>query len=219
MNQHQLSPAGRIESYILPDIQLLDSTDRPFLIWVPDKPYIVLGAANRAEEALHLENVSRDNITVLKRPSGGQTVMLTPNNLIISVVYPNPETVHPKDVFHEVNAMIISVLEQSGVQNLAMSGISDISIAGKKILGSSIYRNKNALLYHAVLNIAEPADTFETYLKHPSREPDYRQGRKHSDFVTSLRQNGFSGSFDSLSVRFSQTFEATFSKPCIPTTT
>lgn len=207
------------QEYRLPDLELMDNANCPYLIWVPDKPYIVLGAANRAEDALFIENVARDNITVLKRPSGGQAVMLTPNNLIISVVYPNPETVHPKNVFHEVNSMIISVLEQSGVQNLSMSGISDISIAGKKILGSSIYRNKNALLYHAVLNIAEPAQTFEKYLKHPSREPDYRMGRRHSDFVTSLRENGFSESSDSLSMKFSQTFEATFSTSCTAITT
>ena len=31
----------------------------------------------------------------------------------------------------------------------------------------------------------------EKYLKHPSKEPDYRQGRKHSEFVTSLHESGF----------------------------
>lgn len=136
--------------------------------------------------------------------------MLTPNNLVISVIYTNPESVQPKSVFQQVNSLILSVLEQAGVQNLAQDGISDISISGKKILGSSIYRNKNALLYHAVLNMAEPAQTFEKYLKHPSREPGYRKGRKHSEFVTSLRENGFSGSFYYLSAQLSQTFEATF---------
>ncbi|HLP04086.1 MAG TPA: hypothetical protein VK152_01535 [Paludibacter sp.] len=197
-------------NYTLPDIHLLDTSNRQYLIWIPDKPYIVLGASNRAEDALFLENVARDNISVMKRPSGGQTVMLTPNNLVISVIYTNPESVQPKSVFQQVNSLILSVLEQAGVQNLAQDGISDISISGKKILGSSIYRNKNALLYHAVLNMAEPAQTFEKYLKHPSREPGYRKGRKHSEFVTSLRENGFSGSFYYLSAQLSQTFEATF---------
>jgi lipoate-protein ligase A len=63
-------------------------------------------------------------------------------------------------------------LKGAGVKNLAMRGISDIAIDGKKILGSSIYRSKDALLYHAVLNFGEPASTFEKHLKYPSKEPD-----------------------------------------------
>lgn len=75
-------------------------------------------------------------------------------------------------------------------------GISDNTISGKKILGSAIYRNKDKLLYHAVLNLSEPASTFEKYLKQPVKEPDYRNGRKYIDFVTSLKDNGYTGSYE-----------------------
>ena len=178
--------------YNLPDILLLEDKTKRFLTWIPDKTYIVLGASNKAEEALFLEKVKQDDITVLKRPSGGQTVMLTPNNLIISVVFFQPDNLQPKVVFNQINSLIIGSLERVGVKNLSMKGISDIAIDGKKILGSSIYRSKDALLYHAVLNFGEPASTFEKYLKYPSKEPDYREGRKHADFVTSLKEKGFS---------------------------
>ena len=43
--------------YNLPDIQLLGDKTKPFLIWIPDKTYIVLGASNRVDEALFLERV------------------------------------------------------------------------------------------------------------------------------------------------------------------
>ncbi|MCK7539718.1 MAG: hypothetical protein MZV63_56820 [Marinilabiliales bacterium] len=46
------------------------------------------------------------------------------------------------------------------------------------------------LVYHAVLNLGEGTDVFERYLRHPRREPDYRQGRLHSEFVTSLEGGG-----------------------------
>jgi lipoate-protein ligase A len=75
--------------YNLPDIFLLKDKTKCFLTWIPDKTYIILGTSNKAEEALFLEKVKQDDITVFKRPSGGQTVMLTPNNLIISVVFFN----------------------------------------------------------------------------------------------------------------------------------
>ena len=196
-----------VEAYNLPDIHLLKKQTNQFLVWIPDKPYIVLGASNQPNEALYAEKVIHDRITVLKRPSGGQTVVLTPNNLIISAVFFDKELLHPKEVFNNINMMIIHVLEQSGINNLSLKGISDIAISGKKILGSSIYRSKNALLYHAVLNLSESVSTFEKYLKHPSKEPDYRLGRSHSEFVTSLSEKGFSDNYQQLADALSKSFE------------
>lgn len=181
-------------AYSLPDINLLYENEKPFLIWIPDRTYIVLGASNKAEDSLHTENVKQDNIAIMKRPSGGQAVVLTANNLIISMVFDNKTTLQPKDIFWNINKIIIAAIETTGITNLSFMGISDIAISGKKILGSAIYKSKDILLYHAVLNIAEPASTFERYLKHPVKEPEYRKRRNHLDFVTSLKENGYHGS-------------------------
>jgi lipoate-protein ligase A len=202
-----MSETIAVEAYNLPDIHLLEKQTNQFLVWIPDKTYIVLGASNQLNEVLYAEKVIQDKITVLKRPSGGQTVVLTPNNLIISAVFFDKELLHPKEVFNNINMLIINVLEQSGINNLSLKGISDIAISGKKILGSSIYRSKNALLYHAVLNLSESVSTFEKYLKHPSKEPDYRLGRSHSEFVTSLSEKGFSDNYQQLASAISQSFE------------
>jgi len=198
-------------TYNLPDIQLLNKETSQFLIWIPDKSYLVLGASNRAEESLFIDNVTRDDITVLKRPSGGQAVLLTPNNLIIAAVFVDPTAFQPKDIFHNLNSMILSAMEKSGIKELSLMGISDIAIAGKKILGSSIYRNQNRMLYHAVLNVSEPSATFEKYLKHPVKEPDYRHGRNHTNFVTSLKEKGYTQSQSQLSKALTKTFEIAFS--------
>jgi len=196
--------------YNLPDIDLLKKKTNQFLIWIPDKVYIVLGASNNPMEALNMENVKKDNITVLKRPSGGQTVILTPNNIIIAVAFFDRKTMHPKEVFQQINKLIISTIEHTGIHDLSLMGISDIAISGKKILGSAIYRSKEALLYHAVLNLGEPSVTFERYLKHPSKEPDYRQGRSHTEFVTSLKEKGYTKSYHHLENELSLTFERSF---------
>jgi len=169
--------------------------------------YIILGASNRADEALFLDNVRQDALTVMKRPSGGQTVMLTPNNLVIAAVFSDQQVMKPKDVFSMLNKLIISGIEEAGMADLSQRGISDIAIAGKKILGSSIYKNKDKLLYHAVLNLGEPASTFERYLRHPTREPDYRKGRNHAEFVTSLREKGYSQSYTHIEDILTHTFE------------
>ena len=195
--------------YNLPDIELLKKESNQFMIWIPDKVYIVLGASNNAHNSLRIEKVVEDKITVLRRPSGGQTVILTPNNIIISAVYFN-YTLHPKEVFKHINKLIIAVIEDIGITNLSQMGISDIAISGKKILGSAIYRRKNALLYHAVLNLSEPTATIEKYLMHPSKEPDYRKGRSHSEFVTSLKEKGYTKDGRHLQKALSLSFESSF---------
>ena len=199
-----------VSDYNLPDIELLKKKSNQFLIWIPDKVYIVLGASNKPADALNMDNVTRDNITVLRRPSGGQTVILTPNNFLIAAAFFGNITLHPKEVFQQINKLIISSIEETGIHNLIMKGISDIVISDKKILGSAIYRSKDALLYHAVLNLGEPASTFERYLKYPSKEPDYRKGRSHSEFVTSLKENGYTQSYHHLTNELTLTFERFF---------
>ncbi len=180
-----------VSEYNLPDIQLMSESANKFLLWIPDKSYIVLGASNNAKDAV-VENVTlRDNITVLKRKTGGQTVMLTPNNLIISAVITDESVMKPKDVFNRFNDHIISAIAKNHTVQFSTRGISDIAMGEKKILGSSMYRGKGKLFYHAVLNFNEPSTTFQKYLKHPSNEPDYRKGRMHHEFVTSLKETGY----------------------------
>lgn len=195
-----------LSNYYLPDTHLLTDTTQKYMVWVPDSTYIVLGASNNMQDALIMENVLIDNIPVLKRPSGGQTVILTPKNLIISVVF-SDDKIRPKDIFDLMNGLIIEVLKNHNVNHLSLNGISDIAIYEKKILGSSIYRTKNILFYHAVLNVSESSKTFEKYLQHPSKEPDYRKGRKHGEFITSLEDNGLVCSQDELKKALMDIFE------------
>lgn len=181
----------QLRKYDLTDIALFETaTEYIVKVWIPEQTFIVLGQSNTVEDALHADMIIQYDIPVYKRPSGGQTVVLTPNTIIISVILITTDFNNPQYYFQMLNQKIIDALQKAGIQNLNYKGISDIAIGEKKILGSSIYRRKEKLLYHAVLNVGESADTFEKYLKHPVKEPDYRKGRPHSEFVTSLREQG-----------------------------
>lgn len=184
----------RVSEYNLPDIQLMNSAINSFLLWIPNTTYIVLGASNKIKDAVKEDATLKDNITVLKRKTGGQTVMLTPNNLVISAVINDESIMKPKDVFSRFNKHIIDAIARDHTQKFKTRGISDIALGEMKILGSSMYRGKGYLFYHAVLNFNEPSTTFQKYLKHPNNEPDYRKGRNHHEFVTSLKETGYSKS-------------------------
>lgn len=188
-----------VKSYDLPDFDIMEKQDDfTVKVWRPEKTYLVLGQSNHPETSLIVDSVVKDQIPVYKRPSGGETVILTNKMLVISVAFRVPTLQNPKPYFARVNNGIISALEKQGVTGLNQKGISDIAIYDKKILGSSIYRTTQKMFYHAVLNISESIDTISRYISHPTKEPDYRQGRSHKEFVTSLQEAGYEVSFERL---------------------
>lgn len=188
-----------VKKYDLPDFDIMERQDDfTVKVWRPDQTCLVLGQSNHPETSLVVEEVLEDQIPVYKRPSGGETVILTPNMLVISVVFRVPTLQNPKPYFVKINSSIISALEKQGVTGLNQKGISDIAIYDKKILGSSIYRTTEKMFYHAVLNISESIDTISKYIAHPAKEPDYRQGRSHKEFVTSLQEAGHELSIERL---------------------
>jgi lipoate-protein ligase A len=70
-------------------------------------------------------------------------------------------------------------------------GISDLAIGEKKILGTSIYRRRLTLFYQASLLVSNDLSLFGRYLTMPERVPDYRRGRGHTEFCTTLAREGY----------------------------
>jgi lipoate-protein ligase A len=90
-----------------------------------------------------------------------------------------------------VNERIIEALGGLGVRGLSHEGISDIALQGRKILGSSLYRSRDLVLYQGSLLLHPDLSLMDRYLRHPERQPAYRRGRSHREFVTSLRLAGY----------------------------
>jgi len=178
--------------YNLPDQQVLESEKEiDFLVWQPDQRYLVLGRSNEAIKSLIAEAVDTDKVQVLKRPSGGEAVLLSPKMLVIAVKIPLSKVAKAHDVFVIANNIIKEALDEEGVQNITSRGISDICIGEQKILGSAIFKKPDSVFYHAVLNISEDVNLIDRYLQHPKREPDYRKGRNHLAFVSSIHAEGY----------------------------
>lgn len=183
--------AVTLSEYDLPDAFLFRGSATGILVWQPQDTVIVLGQANSIETSLSTETVAADGLRVTKRPSGGETVILTPATLAFTVARHFAVMIHFRDYFRMVNSAVIEGLAKMGVSGLGARGISDITIGNRKILGSSMRKVGDKLVYHAVLNLAEDPALFSRYLLHPRREPDYREGRRHHEFVTSLAAEGF----------------------------
>jgi lipoate-protein ligase A len=189
-----------IRDYDLADRDILERVDTAFafLVWQPAREFIVIGKGNKPEQALFDETILADGLPVLRRPSGGEAVILTPDMLCVSAVRNTTAQQPSRWYFRHYNGLIRSALEARGVSDVDHRGISDLALGGRKILGSSIYRNKHRVFYHAVLNVAGTTDPMERYLRMPQREPDYRRLRPHREFVTSLRAQGYTVPMDDL---------------------
>ncbi len=186
-----------LKPYALMDKMLLHYNKENFVfqLSVPTFSSVVLGCSNKVNISVNEDNIIKDNIPLFKRPTGGEAIYLSSNSLIISIVKGFGKRPSPKQFFKMYTNLIIKALNSLGIKGLSWEGTSDICINKKKILGSGIYISKNCIFYHAVLNLNESPEIIAKYLKHPPREPHYRQHRSHRDFITSIAKEGYSFSY------------------------
>ncbi len=174
------------------DDLVLQQAEQPLVvsIWVPDTPCVVLGNANDfARECKTVECIN-DEVTVLKRYGGGGAVVLHPGCLIISVGMWVNQYFGNQNFFSIINEAVINTLQGSypNLNKLGQNGISDITWRERKIAGTSLFRSRNYLLYQASLLVEDNINLIERYLAHPSKEPEYRNGKSHRDFLCSLSE-------------------------------
>ncbi|HSV93698.1 MAG TPA: hypothetical protein VLH81_11505, partial [Desulfobacterales bacterium] len=96
-----------------------------------------------------------------------------------------------REYARKINEWVIDALGSLGVNGLEQRGITDLALKGRKVLGTSIYRGRRVLFYQASLLVANDVSVFARYLEHPYAEPDYRHGRNHDAFCTTLRAEGY----------------------------
>lgn len=182
---------SELQTYNLPDKCLFDGKGNEIIVWQPDKTYIILGQRDNIEDAVELESAKSENAVIMQRPSGGHSVVLTQKTIIVSMISYEHELTAIKSFFHDCNMKIINALQKQSIEGLSIQGISDIVLNGKKIVGSSMYKGKDFLFFHAVVNLAESPKYIAQFLKHPKTEPEYRKNRKHEEFITSLAEQGY----------------------------
>lgn len=151
------------------------------------KPLVVLGRGSKHEVELHYDRCIKDEIPVFRRRGGGCSVVLDSGNVIVAVSIPVPGIGENLKHFHKLNSWLIKGLAGIGLNGITQNGISDLVLGEKKVGGTCIYRSRGVLLYSASLLVDPDISLLDRYLKHPPREPEYRKGRPHGHFVTSIR--------------------------------
>ena len=102
----------------------------------------------------------------------------------------------PEPHFRRFCGAAVEALSACGLAGVRMRGVSDLCLGERKIAGSSLRLACGRVLFQISVLVAPDLALFERYLRHPSREPEYRRGRSHREFVTSLREAGFAVTVD-----------------------
>lgn len=106
-----------------------------------------------------------------------------------SLVKPAPDHLNLKAGFRQGADVVCAILAAFGIAG-APEGTSDVAIGDRKISGNAQARRWKALLVHGTLLVDFDFDLAEKVLRHPLREPEYRHGRIHRDFMVTLRALG-----------------------------
>jgi len=170
-------------------------------LWWGSGPTAVLGCADKPEKCLRLDECRRRGVDWATRVTGGGAVLQTSEVFNYTLTAPDPNRVDIHRIFEWGGAYVIRALSKLGVR-AERRGISDVAVDGRKISGSAQARKWKATLLHGTLIVDLDRELLEAVLKQPLKEPDYRAGRSHRDFVTTLADLGNSWSRDEVTQAF-----------------
>jgi lipoate-protein ligase A len=157
--------------------------------WESAVPFVVLGFGNRVAEEVELEACRAAGVPVLRRCSGGGTVLQGPGCLSYSLVLPIDEA-GPLSTITGANRFIMDrqarALSGALGEPVTVEGHTDLALGGRKISGNAQRRRRDWLLFHGTFLLGMDSALIAACLRPPPRQPEYRAGRSHEAFVTRL---------------------------------
>lgn len=209
------APDVNVRTYNLPDAALLQPSALPgrCTVFVPPALLVVIGKGSDPAREVNLDAARHDAVPVLRRGSGGCAVVLSPEMLVAAVAVYGTQQRKSAEYFELFNGLIIEALAGNGIADLVHAGTSDIALNGRKIAGTALYRNRQVVFYHAIINLRGDPEIIERYLRLPPRMPGYRANRPHAEFVTSLAAAGFTVDVAAVSSALRTRFEQFIDDP------
>lgn len=170
--------------------------------WEPRQHFIVLGLSNSHRTETRFQEARTREIPVLRRCSGGGTVLQGPGclnfALVLRIRKPGPlEEISATNRFilerhREVLEKLLAPLDNPRLRPtglghpVSIRGCTDLTLGSMKFSGNSQRRGRDWLLFHGTFLLQFDLGLMESLLELPSRPPAYRSGRSHSQFLTNL---------------------------------
>ncbi|MBI2684682.1 MAG: lipoate--protein ligase family protein [Acidobacteria bacterium] len=168
------------------DEQLLAEGVGVLRVWESGRECVVMGQGGRADREAKLDACEAEGVPVLRRCSGGGTVVLGPGCLNYALVLPLDWEPRWRDVAFSMQWVTQRVCEALGVPYVMPAGQSDLALHNKKVSGSAQRRTRHAFLHHGTLLYDFDVRRVAQLLQMPARRPPYRAARGHAEFLTNL---------------------------------
>jgi lipoate-protein ligase A len=162
--------------------------------WESPEYFIVVGYGNKLCTETNMAACKTKGIPIYRRCSGGGTVLQGPGclnyTLVLKITADGPlRTIASANRFiMERNRETIErLLPKSETRApVAVRGHTDLCLGDLKFSGNSQRRRKHFLLFHGTFLLNLNLVLVGELLPMPSKPPDYREHRRHADFLINL---------------------------------
>jgi lipoate-protein ligase A len=157
--------------------------------WEPRSPFVVAGYANQVKREVDLAACRRLGVPVLRRCSGGGTVLQGPGCLNYSLVL-QIQAAAPTKSISETNRFILerhaAVFQALLGKQVQIQGQTDLAVGNLKFSGNAQRRRHKSLIFHGTFLLDFDLSLVAKVLPMPSKQPEYREGRSHQEFLVNL---------------------------------
>lgn len=175
------------------DEALLDAceggADEILRVWQSRAPFVVVGYANEAAREVNLRACRERNVPVLRRCTGGGTVVQGPGCLSYSLCLRIDQD-GPLGSITGTNRSIMEthrqLLQRLLKRPVEVQGYTDLALDGRKFSGNAQRRKRRFLLFHGSFLLSFDLALIQELLPSPSKEPAYRSNRSHIEFLRNL---------------------------------
>jgi lipoate-protein ligase A len=157
--------------------------------WESPQLFVVLGYANKVAEEVNVEACCALGVPILRRCSGGGTVLQGPGCLNYSLVLRSSDT-GPQQTITEANHFVMQrnrqTIEALLGRLVTVEGVTDLALDQLKFSGNAQRRKRDWFLFHGTFLLHFDLSLIEGFLRPPPRQPEYRRQRPHAEFLTQI---------------------------------
>ena len=202
------------------------------------EPAITLGYSQKTEREVDIERCRELGIAVVRRPTGGRALLHHQGELTYAVVAPvslAPFDRGLKATFSAVSEALLAGLQNFGIQGdintskqrsgpvrspacFASLNHCEITVDGKKLIGSAQKRTAKAFLQHGSVMMDADHKLFASLLKFDDENERYATQQRLMDSTTTLNQVCHRNiSFEEIRTALQKGFQKTLGGVCLDT--
>jgi lipoate-protein ligase A len=157
-------------------------------LWEAPQHAVVVGRSSRVLEEVNLPACEAAAVPILRRVSGGAAIVAGPGCLMYGLVlrYDGREHLRMLDQAHAHVLGAVAAALAPIMPGIEHCGTCDLVTNNQKFSGNSVRCKRDHLLYHGTLLYDFDLSLVERLLRMPPRQPEYRAGRTHEQFVANL---------------------------------